>query len=89
MRVRKLPERMCCGCGEHKLKRDLIRVVRSPEGDLSIDFTGKKSGRGAYICPKPDCLTKAKKARRLERAFSCQIPPEIYDRLEEELRQGE
>jgi predicted RNA-binding protein YlxR (DUF448 family) len=85
MKTRKPPVRMCSGCGERKLKKELVRVVRSPEGEISLDATGKKSGRGAYICNDPACLKKARKARRLERSFSCQIPEEIYQRLEGEL----
>ena len=86
MKERKIPLRMCTGCGEHKPKRELVRVVKSPEGEISLDITGKKPGRGAYICPCADCLIKAKKARRLEKAFSCQIPDEIYAAMEEELK---
>ena len=86
---RKIPVRMCSGCGERKLKKELIRVVRSPEGDISLDSTGKKSGRGAYLCPVADCLRKARKSRRLERSFSCQIPDEVYAGLEEELEKHE
>ena len=67
----------------------LVRVVKSPEGEISLDLTGKKSGRGAYVCRNVDCLKKARKARRLERAFSCQIPEEVYDRMEEEMQKGE
>ena len=71
-----------------KPKKDLIRVVRSPEGEISLDFKGKASGRGAYVCPDPKCLKKAIKARALERAFSAQIPPEIYERLESQMEGG-
>ncbi len=85
---KKIPMRQCLGCREMKAKRELIRVVRSPEGDISLDFKGKASGRGAYICPNPDCLKKAVKARALERAFSAQIPPEIYEKLNEEMEAG-
>lgn len=85
---KKIPMRQCLGCREMKPKRELIRVVRSPEGDISLDFKGKASGRGAYICPNPDCLKKAVKARALERAFSAQIPPEIYEKLNEEMEAG-
>lgn len=85
MRQRRVPMRMCNGCSEMKPKKELIRVVRSPQGEVSIDPTGKKSGRGAYICPKIDCLKKARKTKRIERQFQCQIPQEVYDRLEEEL----
>lgn len=82
---KKIPERKCSGCGESKPKNELLRVVRSPEGVISLDFTGKKSGRGAYICRSPVCLRKARKARRLERALECPIPDEVYDALETEL----
>lgn len=76
---------MCSGCMEHKPKKELVRVVRSPEGEISLDLTGKKSGRGAYICAELACLKKARKARRFERALACQIPEEVYDRLELEM----
>ena len=89
MVTKKVPVRMCSGCGEHKAKKELIRVVRSPEGEISIDFRGKKSGRGAYICPDMECLRRARKARRLEKALDCQSPDEVYERLEEELQKGE
>ncbi len=88
MTQKKIPIRKCLGCGEPKEKRSLIRVVRSPEGELSIDLTGKKSGRGAYICPNVECFKKARKAKRLEKAFECQIPEEIYSGLEKELEGG-
>ena len=86
MKERKIPLRMCTGCGEHKPKKELVRVVKSPTGEISLDSTGKKPGRGAYICPCAECLIKAKKARRLEKAFSCRIPDEIYAAMEEELK---
>ncbi len=89
MQPKRVPVRMCTGCGEQKPKREMVRVVKSPEGEISIDLTGKKSGRGAYVCRSLECLKKARKARRLERAFSCQIPDEVYDRMEEELAKGE
>ena len=82
---KKIPMRQCLGCREMKPKRELIRVVRSPQGEISLDFRGKAPGRGAYVCPDPQCLKKAIKARALERAFSAQIPAEIYDRLEQEM----
>jgi predicted RNA-binding protein YlxR (DUF448 family) len=85
VRVKKQPIRRCTGCGESKPKRELVRVVRSPEGEISIDKTGKKNGRGAYICPNPECLKKAKKAKRLDRSFEMQVPDEIYEQLEKEL----
>ena len=83
---RKIPQRQCLGCREMKNKKDLIRVVRSPEGEISLDFKGKKPGRGAYVCPEPACLAKARKSRALERAFSAQIPGEVYDLLEAQMR---
>lgn len=70
-------------------QKELVRVVRSPEGEISLDLTGKKSGRGAYVCNNLECLKKARKAKRFERAFSCQIPDEVYDRMEEEMARGE
>jgi hypothetical protein len=85
IRKRKIPLRMCAGCGEMKPKKEMVRVVRSPQGEILLDLTGKKPGRGAYVCRNPSCLKAARKARRLEKAFSCKIPEEIYDRLEEEL----
>ena len=87
--IKKIPERMCSGCGEHRPKRDLIRVVRSPEGEISLDLTGRKNGRGAYLCPKAECLQKARRARRIERSLGCPIPDEVYDDMEKELRQRE
>ena len=86
---KKIPQRQCVGCREMKEKRDLIRVVKSPEGEISLDFRGKKPGRGAYVCPAAECLKRARKSRALERAFSAPIPPEVYDALEEEMVRGE
>ena len=85
---KKIPMRQCLGCREMKPKRELIRVVRSPEGEISLDFKGKASGRGAYVCPDAQCLKKAIKARALERAFSCQVPQEIYEKLNEQMEAG-
>ena len=82
---KKIPMRQCLGCREMKPKRELIRVVRSPAGDISLDFRGKAPGRGAYVCPNAQCLKKAIRAHALERAFSTQIPSEIYERLEREM----
>lgn len=82
---KKTPLRMCKGCGEMKPKGELIRVVKSPDNEISLDLKGKKPGRGAYICRSPECLKKARKARRLEREFSCQISAEIYEGMEDEL----
>ena len=86
---KKIPMRQCLGCREAKPKKELIRVVRSPEGQISLDFKGKASGRGAYICHDPQCLKKAIKSKALERAFSAQIPPEIYDKLSEQMEGGQ
>lgn len=86
---KKIPMRQCLGCREMKPKKELIRVVRSPEGNISLDFKGKASGRGAYICPNSQCLKKAIKAKALERAFSMQIPQEIYAALEQEMEAGD
>ena len=85
MAERKIPLRKCIGCGEMKDKRTLVRIVRNKEGEISVDLTGKKPGRGAYICKNIECLNKAEKAKRLERAFSAQISPEIYDTMRREL----
>ena len=94
---RKIPMRMCTGCGEMKPKRELVRVVKAPEKtdeagnpvppEISLDLTGKKPGRGAYLCRNPECLKKARKARRLEKAFSCKIEDSVYDQMEEEITQ--
>ena len=84
-KVKKVPVRMCSGCGEHKEKRELIRIVKTPEGSIEVDLTGKKNGRGAYICPKVECLNKAIKAKRLERAFSSPISDEVFKFLSEEI----
>ncbi len=89
MHQKKIPMRMCTGCGEMKPKKELVRVVKSPEGEVSLDLTGKKPGRGAYVCRRAECLKAARKARRLERAFSCRIPDTVYDRMEEELSRNE
>ena len=86
---KKIPMRQCLGCREMKPKRELIRVVRVPEGEISLDFKGKKPGRGAYLCPNPQCLAKARKARALERAFSAQIPDEVYEALAGQMEAGD
>ena len=85
MQARKLPMRRCTGCGEHFAKSELIRVLRTPDGEITLDLVGKKSGRGAYICRSAECLKKARKSRRIESALECSIPDEIYARMEEEL----
>ncbi len=86
---KKIPLRQCLGCREMKPKSELIRVVRSPEGEVSLDFRGKKPGRGAYLCPDPACLAKAKKNRAIERAFSAPVDPEVYAALEAQMRAGD
>lgn len=85
MGQKKIPMRMCLGCSEMKPKRELIRVVKSAEGEISLDLTGKKSGRGAYICRNAECFRMARKAKRFERSFSCAISDELYDGMEREL----
>lgn len=96
MKQKKTPMRKCTGCGEMKDKKQLVRVVKAPDskdengvvlqqGEISVDLTGKKPGRGAYVCHDPKCLAAARKARRLEKAFSCRIPDEVWQRLESEL----
>lgn len=89
MKQKKIPLRKCLGCGEQKPKQELVRVVKSPEGEISLDLTGKKSGRGAYICADVSCLKKAKKAKRLEHAFETAIPEEVYSSMEKELTGNE
>ena len=79
MTQKKIPMRQCIGCGEMFPKRDLIRVVRPKEGDITLDFTGKLAGRGAYLCKSAECLRLAQKTRRLERSFSCKVEPEVYE----------
>lgn len=85
MKIKKVPMRMCLGCQEMKPKKELIRVVKNKENDISLDFTGKKPGRGAYICKNVACFEKAKKGRRLERAFETSVSQEIYAALEQQL----
>ena len=85
MQQKKIPMRKCTGCNEMKPKKELVRVVKSPEGEISLDLTGKKAGRGAYICRSMDCLRAARKARRLERACACAIPDDVYDAMEGEM----
>lgn len=95
MKQKKIPLRMCSGCGEMKPKKELVRVVKAPEktdengnvtgGEISLDLTGRKPGRGAYVCHNPECLKLARKARRFEKAFFCRIPDEVYDTMEAEI----
>lgn len=85
MQQRKIPLRRCTGCNEQKPKKELVRVVRSPQGEIALDRVGKMPGRGAYLCSSAQCLAKARKAKRLERALDAQIPPEVYERIEQEI----
>ena len=82
---KKIPQRQCMGCRERKNKRDMLRVVRGTDGAVTLDFGGKLNGRGAYVCPDPECLKKARKARSLERSLEVDIPEEVYDRLVKEM----
>ena len=88
MQQKKIPQRQCMGCRERKEKRELIRVVRAPDGGVSLDFRGKAPGRGAYICPDMACLKKAIRSKTLERSLEVAIPEEIYARLEQEMEEG-
>ena len=89
MQQKKIPMRKCTGCGGSFPKRELLRIVKTPEDKILVDFSGKLSGRGAYICPKAQCLAAAQKARRLERAFESAVPQEVIDRLTEEIELGQ
>ena len=82
---KKIPMRKCVGCGEMKEKKDMIRVIKTPEDEIILDTTGRANGRGAYICNNPDCLSKAVKNRGLERSLKAQIPEEVSQRLKKEL----
>ncbi len=85
MKAKKIPMRMCLGCQEMKPKKELIRVVRTPECVIDIDLGGKRSGRGAYICPREECLSRAIKTKRLEKTFQQPVPPEVLEKLKERL----
>ena len=85
---KKIPQRQCMGCRERKAKKEMIRVVRTTEGTVSLDFSGKLNGRGAYVCPDMECLKKAQKSRALERCLEIEIPQEVYDRLTKEMEVG-
>lgn len=89
MKMRKTPRRKCMGCQEVKDKRELIRIVRSPEGEISVDFTGRKAGRGAYLCPQNACLEKAMKTKALERSLDVKINEAVYETLRKELSHDE
>ncbi len=83
--MKKVPLRKCTGCGEMKTKKELIRVLKTPEDTIVLDMTGKKNGRGAYLCNQIECFRKARKTKGLERSLQCEIPTEVYDELEKEL----
>ncbi len=86
---KKIPLRKCTGCGEMKPKKELVRVVKTPDDEVLMDLTGRVNGRGAYICPNAQCLKIARKSKRIEKSFQMQIPDEIYDKMEEELKNHE
>ena len=85
---KKIPQRQCMGCRERRPKRDIIRIVRTPEGVVSLDFGGKMNGRGAYICPETECLKKVQKSKALERSLEVPIPDEVFERLAKEMEAG-
>ena len=85
---KKIPQRQCMGCRERKAKRELIRVVRGTDGNVSLDFSGKLNGRGAYICPETECLKKVQKSKALERSLEVPIPDEVFERLAKEMEAG-
>ena len=85
---KKIPQRQCMGCRERKAKRDMIRVVRMTDGSVNLDFGGKANGRGAYLCPDPECLKKAQRSKSLERSLEVPIPEEVYARLAKEMEAG-
>ena len=89
MQNKKVPMRQCVGCGEMKGKKDLIRILKTQEGEILVDATGRKNGRGAYICPDIECFQKARKSKGLERSFKMAISLEIYENLEKEMSQFE
>lgn len=98
MKVKKIPQRKCMGCGEMKPKKELVRVVKTKTGEdaagnetyeISLDLTGKKAGRGAYVCRSSECLKAARKAKRFERSLECKIPDEVYDSMEREMAENE
>ena len=88
-KIKKIPQRKCVGCNEMKEKKALLRIVRSPEGEISLDLTGKKAGRGAYVCQSKECITKAVTEKRLERALEKPVSDEVYAKLLEDLPDGE
>lgn len=89
MKQKKIPMRKCNGCGEQKQKKELVRIVKSPDGEVSLDLTGKASGRGAYICNNAECLQKARKSHRIDKAFEMAIPDEVYEQMLTEISKNE
>ena len=87
MSVKKIPLRQCIGCGEMKSKKEMIRVIKTAEGEILLDATGRKNGRGAYLCPSMECFKKAVKGRGLERSYKMAIPREVYETLEKEMEE--
>ena len=87
MSVKKIPLRQCIGCGEMKSKKEMIRVIKTAEGEILLDATGRKNGRGAYLCPSMECFKKAVKGKGLERSFKMAIPREVYETLEKEMEE--
>ena len=87
MSVKKIPLRQCIGCGDMKIKKEMIRVIKTAEGEILLDATGRKNGRGAYLCPSMECFKKAVKGRGLERSFKMAIPREVYETLEKEMEE--
>ena len=85
MANKKIPMRQCVGCGQMKAKKEMVRVIKTPEEEIIIDTTGRKNGRGAYLCANPDCLKQARKSKGLERSLKTAIPQEVYDQLEKEM----
>ena len=88
-KIKKIPMRQCMGCNEHMPKLTLLRVVRSPEGEISLDFTGKKNGRGAYLCKDVKCLRRVRKSKRIDHVLECEIPSDVWDAMESELLEHE
>ncbi len=83
--AKKIPMRQCIGCGEMKSKKELLRILRTENEGIILDSTGRKNGRGAYICPNPECMKKARKSKGLDRSFKMSVPEEVYDNLEKEI----
>lgn len=84
--AKKVPLRQCVGCGEMKSKKEMLRILRTAEGEICLDVTGKKNGRGAYICTRRECLQKARRSKGLERSFKMSIPEEVYETLDKEFK---